>query len=304
VALIENAILIAGPTASGKSALALDWARRDRGVVVNADSMQVYSLLRVLTARPGTEELAAAPHLLYGHIDPRDAYSTGDWLRDVTFLSEEGAFSGRRTIFVGGTGLYFKALLGGLSAMPEIPQDVRNYWRGRLSEEGAEALHRVLRERDPEAAASLGSMDGQRITRALEVLEASGRSILSWQAAPAEPLVDPRSARKIVIEPERRLLRRNIDQRFDNMIAEGALEEVEALTRLSPDPVRPAMKAIGVRELQAFLAGQTTLEQAIDQAKAASRQYAKRQSTWFRHQLGADWERFEFADRAEPPSIA
>jgi len=291
LALIENAILIAGPTASGKSALALDWARQEGGVVVNADSMQVYSVLRVLTARPGAEELAAAPHFLYGHIDPRDVYSTGDWLRDVTRLAEKGDFTGRRAIFVGGTGLYFRALLGGLSAMPEIPPHIRDHWRRRLSEEGAEALHQVLRERDPDAATAIGSSDGQRVTRALEVLETSGRSILSWQATPAEPLVDPRSARKIVIEPERGALRDRIDQRFDRMVTEGALDEVRALTRLAPDPARPAMKAIGVRELQAFLAGWTALEQAIEQAKAASRQYAKRQATWFRHQLGADWER-------------
>ncbi|HVW54875.1 MAG TPA: tRNA (adenosine(37)-N6)-dimethylallyltransferase MiaA [Rhizobiaceae bacterium] len=302
--MIENAILIAGPTASGKSALALDLARREGGIVVNADSMQVYSVLRVLTARPGAEELATAPHLLYGHVDPRDAYSTGDWLRDVTYLAEEGAFEGRRAIFVGGTGLYFRALLGGLSAMPAIPADIRAYWRARLSEEGAEALHRVLRERDADAATAIGPSDGQRVLRALEVLEASGRSILSWQAEPAKPLVDPRSARKIVIEPERGLLRKRIDQRFDGMVAGGALEEVETLMRLAPDPARPAMKAIGVRELEAFLAGRTTLEQAIEQAKAASRQYAKRQTTWFRHQLEKGWERRESADWAEMPPIA
>lgn len=289
--MIENAILIAGPTASGKSALALDWARRDGGVIVNADSMQVYSVLRVLTARPGAEELAAAPHFLYGHVDPREAYSTGEWLRDVERLWQEGAFTGRRVIFVGGTGLYFRALLGGLSAMPAIPPEARERWRGRLQEEGPQALHRVLCERDAEAAASIRPTDGQRIIRALEIVEASGRSILSWQGALGDPLVHSESARKIVIAPERGLLRERIDRRFDGMVADGALREVEALTRLGADPARPAMKAIGVREFQAFLAGQIALEQAIERAKAASRQYAKRQTTWFRHQLGADWER-------------
>ena len=303
--MIKNAILIAGPTASGKSALALDWVRRDCGVIINADSMQVYSVLRVLTARPGAEELAAASHLLYGHVDPREAYSTGDWLRDVGRLAGNGAFVGRRAIFVGGTGLYFRALLGGLSAMPEIPSEVRERWRERLQEEGVEALHRVLRERDADAAAAIGSADGQRIIRALEVMDASGRSILSWQATPAQPLVDPRSARKIVIESERGLLRKRIDERFDRMIAEGALDEVETLTRLAPDPARPAMKAIGVRELQAFLAGRTMLEQAVEQAKAASRQYAKRQMTWFRHQLDENWERLApSGNRVGTPSAA
>jgi tRNA dimethylallyltransferase len=291
LALIENAILIAGPTASGKSALALDWARRENGVIVNADSMQVYSVLRVLTARPGAGELAAAPHFLYGHVDPRDAYSTGEWLRDVTRLHQEGALSGKRVIFVGGTGLYFRALLGGLSAMPAIAPGIREHWRRRLSKEGPGALHAVLRERDPGAAGAIGPTDGQRIIRALEIVEASGRSILSWRSTPAEPLVDRYSARKIVITPERSLLRERIGRRFDAMVAAGALGEVGELTRLAPDPARPAMKAIGVRELQAFMAGRISLEQAVEQAKAASRQYAKRQATWFRHQLGTDWER-------------
>jgi tRNA dimethylallyltransferase len=291
LALIENAILIAGPTASGKSALALDWARREGGVIVNADSMQVYSALRVLTARPSAEDLAMAPHFLYGHVDPRNTYSTGEWLRDVERLWKEGAFEGRRALFVGGTGLYFRALLGGLSAMPTIPPEIRERWRERLTQEGAGALHRVLGERDAKAAETIRPADGKRIVRALEIIEVSGRSILSWQGAPGDPLVNPASARKIVIAPERGLLRGRIDERFDRMVGEGALQEVEALTRLGADPARPAMKAIGVRELQAFLAGRMTLEQAVEQAKAASRQYAKRQTTWFRHQLGADWER-------------
>jgi len=291
MALIENAILIAGPTASGKSALALDWARREGGVIVNADSMQVYSVLRVLTARPSAEDLAKAPHFLYGHVDPREPYSTGEWLRDVERLWKEGAFAGRPIVFVGGTGLYFRALLGGLSAMPAIPSEIRERWRERLSREGAETLHRVLRERDAKAAEMIRPADGQRIVRALEIIEASGRSILSWRGTPGEPLVDQESAHKIVIEPERGLLRKRVDRRFDGMVADGALQEVAALMALAPDPARPAMKAIGVRELLAFMAGRMTLEQAVEQAKAASRQYAKRQTTWFRHQLGTDWER-------------
>jgi tRNA dimethylallyltransferase len=291
LALIENAILIAGPTASGKSALALHWARHENSVVVNTDSMQVYSVLRVLTARPGAEELAVAPHFLYGHVDPRAAYSTGDWLRDVERLWKKGAFAGRRVIFVGGTGLYFRALLGGLSAMPAIPPDIRRRWRDRLSQVGAEALHRELCTRDPAAAETIRPADGHRIARALEIIEASGQSILCWQGTPGDPLVNSGSARKIVITPERGQLRECIDRRFDRMVAEGALDEAGQLMKLAPDPSRPAVKAIGVRELQAFLAGETTLEQAVERARAASRQYAKRQTTWFRHQLGADWER-------------
>jgi tRNA dimethylallyltransferase len=270
-------------------------------VIVNADSMQVYSVLRVLTARPSAEDLAKAPHFLYGHVDPRDTYSTGEWLRDAERLWKEGVFAGRRVIFVGGTGLYFRALLGGLSAMPAIPPEVRERWRERLSQEGAGALHRVLHERDAKAAVMIRPADGQRIVRALEIIETSGRSILDWRQAPGDPLVNSGSARKIVIAPERGLLRRRIDRRFDRMIAEGALQEVEALTRIAPDPGRPAMKAIGVRLLQAFLAGRMTQEQAVEQAKAASRQYAKRQATWFRHQLGMDWEKVASAGDATAP---
>lgn len=289
--MIENAILIAGPTASGKSALALDLARREDGVIVNADSMQVYSVLEVITARPGPMERAAAPHLLYGHVDPREPYSTGDWLRDVQRLAGNGSVAGKRIIFVGGTGLYFRALLGGLSAMPQIPGAVREEWRRQLSDIGPQGLHDLLRERDPDAAARIGASDGQRILRALEVLESSGRSILSWQGQFAAPTVDPSTALKIVIEPEREMLRKRIDERFDRMIEEGALEEVKRLMALTPDPSRPAAKAIGVRELQDFLAGRTSLDKAVERAKAASRQYAKRQMTWFRHQLGPDWQR-------------
>jgi tRNA dimethylallyltransferase len=289
--LIENAILIAGPTASGKSALAIELAQREKGVIVNADSMQVYSVLKVITARPGAEERAMAPHLLYGHVDPRDAYSTGDWLRDVRHLAENGDLAGRRAIFVGGTGLYFRALLGGLSAMPAIPTAIREDLRRHLSGVGPQGLHALLSQRDPDAAARIGTSDGQRILRALEVLETSGRSILFWQGKSGEPMVDSSTAWKIVVEPEREMLRKRIEERFDRMLDAGALEEVKRLTALALDPSRPAAKAIGVRELQDFLSGRTSIDEAVKRAKAASRQYAKRQMTWFRHQLGPDWQR-------------
>ncbi|TIP31373.1 MAG: tRNA (adenosine(37)-N6)-dimethylallyltransferase MiaA, partial [Mesorhizobium sp.] len=187
-------ILIAGPTASGKSALALDVAERKGGVIVNTDSMQGYSVLDVLTARPSAAETARVPHYLYGHVHPSTAYSTGAWLRDVTGLIAEGIFSGRPAVFVGGTGLYFRALAEGISDMPDIPPSVRERWRYELKEQGAERLHRVLMHQDSAVAMQLRPTDGQRIVRALEVLDASGRSILEWQAARGQPLIDRDSA--------------------------------------------------------------------------------------------------------------
>jgi tRNA dimethylallyltransferase len=288
---VKGAVLIAGPTASGKSALALDYARRLGGVVVNADSMQVYGMLRLLTARPSDDDMAAAPHLLYGHVDPGVAYSTGAWLRDVKALADGGAFEGRPPVFVGGTGLYFKALTDGLSAMPDVPADLRTGWRNRLAAEGAAALHSILAERDPEAAKALRPGDGQRIVRALEVLDASGRSIRTWQGERGKPLLDVASAQRIVIEPDRAELALRIERRFDGMVAAGAMEEARAFARLSLPASVPAAKAIGLRELLAADAGDVSLAAAIDQAKTATRQYAKRQMTWFRNQLGERWAR-------------
>lgn len=288
--LLKNAILIAGPTASGKSALALDWAEQKGGVLVNTDSMQGYSVLDVLTARPGKADLQRAPHFLYGHVSPATPYSTGMWFRDVMRLMDEGAFEGRVPIFVGGTGLYFRALAGGVAEIPEIPAAIRERWRDRLIEEGPEKLQHVLMRKDPQMALRLKPGDGQRIVRALEVLEASGKSILTWQQARGRPLIDAASAHFFVIEPQRAQLVHRIDRRFEHMLAEGALEEVRALTAMGLDPALPAMKAIGVRELQAADAGEISFDEAVLRAKIATRQYAKRQTTWFRHQLGPEWQ--------------
>jgi tRNA dimethylallyltransferase len=288
---IRDAVLIAGPTASGKSALALRMAAETGGVIVNADSMQVYDLLDVLTARPSRADLAAAPHRLYGHVDPASAYSTGAWLRDVVRLRDSGELAARPPIFVGGTGLYFKALLEGLSRMPDIPAAIREKWRGRLADEGAGALHALLAEADPAAAKRLMPADGQRVLRALEVLDASGRSILDWQAETGTPLVDPGTARRIVLEPPREILHRRIGERLPRMIEGGALDEVRALAAMNLDPAMPVMKAIGVRELSAVLDGRDDLAIAVERIAASTRQYAKRQSTWFRNQFGPEWVR-------------
>lgn len=293
---MKNAILIAGPTASGKSALALKLARETGGTIVNADSMQVYSVLRVLTARPDDGQLAAAPHRLYGHVDPREAYSTGRWMRDVQGLVRSGLPGGGPLIFTGGTGLYFRALLEGLSAMPDVPAAVREKWREALARQGAAELHGLLVESDAEAARAIRPADGQRIVRALEVLEASGRPISHWQKEAGRPLVERATAQLLAIEPDRALLARRIERRFDAMIGEGALEEARALAALGAGEEMPAMKAIGVRELLAADRGEIGLDEAVERAKTATRQYAKRQSTWFRNQLGSDWRRVAMTD--------
>lgn len=293
--MIKGAVLIAGPTASGKSRLALDVARRTGGVIINADSMQVYSGLRVLTARPDDDDLAAAPHLLYGHIDPSVAYSTGQWLRDAAAL--DGQLAGRKAIFVGGTGLYFRALTEGLSAMPDVHEEIRNRWRARLEEEGPAELHRELANIDPKAASALQPNDGQRIVRALEVIEASGRSILDWQAQKGTSLVDVESAERLLVDIDRDLLRQRINSRFDAMIALGVLEEVRELVARKLDLSLPAMRAIGVPELSAHLEGKSSLSNAVDRAKTATRQYAKRQLTWFRNQLGPGWKAIDVTER-------
>ncbi len=288
---MADAVLIAGPTASGKSALALRIAEATGGVIVNTDSMQVYGVLDRLTARPSSDELARADHVLYGHVPPAHAYSTGRWLADVAALRDAGTFDGRQPSFVGGTGLYFKALLDGLSEMPDVPAAVREHWRARLAGEGAQALHAVLASRDPQSADRIGSADGQRIVRALEVLDASGEPIGAWQGRRGAPLVDRKTARMIVIEPDRDWLGLRIEARVRAMIDEGALDEVRAIQALRLSPAMPAMKAIGVREFAAFLDGSASLEAAIERVASATRQYAKRQSTWFRHQLGDGWQR-------------
>lgn len=285
-----EAVLIAGPTASGKSALALEFAERLGGAVINADSMQVYDTLQILTARPDDGETGEVPHHLYGHVPASEAYSTGRWSRDVARLLPDLVSGGQTPIFVGGTGLYFKALLGGLSEMPDIPDTVRAGWRSRLAEQGPAELHKELRKRDPEAADTLNPGDSQRIVRALEVVEATGQSILTFQAKKGEALVAPESVRKILLLPDRSALRERIRDRFERMMQNGAVDEVRALLALNLDPDLPAMKAIGVREITAFLNGTLSREEAIERASIATRQYAKRQSTWFRNQLTADWE--------------
>jgi tRNA dimethylallyltransferase len=289
----QDAILITGPTASGKSAFAVEMAKRHNGVVINADSMQVYDTLHVLTARPFEQDMQGVPHYLYGHVPASQHYSTGEWFRDALALLEAVRGEGRIPVFVGGTGLYFMALTGGLSNMPAVPTAIRNAIRQRLHEEGPGALHVVLGQKDPETAETLRPGDGQRIARALEIFEATGQSIRLFQARQGPVAIDPTKALKIVVLPERDVLRRRIDRRFAQMLDGGAIEEVKALLSLQLAAEMPAMKAIGVPQIAAMLAGTMTRTEVIETASAATRQYAKRQMTWFRNQLDESWLRWD-----------
>ncbi|MEM8755531.1 MAG: tRNA (adenosine(37)-N6)-dimethylallyltransferase MiaA [Pseudomonadota bacterium] len=282
-------LLIAGPTASGKSALALAEAAKG-GIVINADASQVYAGWRVLTARPSAAEEAAAPHRLYGHVDPARRYSVGDWLRDIAPVLAEARADGLRPIVVGGTGLYFDALTRGLAEIPPTPESVRAAIAERLAAEGLAALSADLSARDPATAAETDLRNPMRVTRALEALDATGRGLAAWRAETPPPLLS--KAEKVVILPERAALYARIDARFDAMLAEGALEEARAMAARGLDPTLPAMKALGAPELFAHLRGETTLEAAAEAAKQATRRYAKRQMTWLRGRMG-DWTAVE-----------
>lgn len=280
-----KAVLIAGPTASGKSALALELALAADGIVINADSMQVYRDLRIITARPTQGEEARTPHRLYGHVDAAVNFSAGAWVSDAAKALEEARAEGRLPIFIGGTGLYFKALTAGLSVVPPIPADVREDVRARLERNGVEALHAELARRDPRAAERLNLRDRTRIARALEVVEATGRSLLEWHHQGQPPLLPKDSFRAVFLAPERDELYARIDARFDAMLGAGALKEIERLAARQLDPLLPAMKAHGVPALIRHLSGELSLEEAATIGRADTRHYAKRQFTWFRHQL-------------------
>jgi len=286
----HRAILIAGPTASGKSAVALGLAERLGGVIINADSMQVYSDLQILSARPTDEDEARVPHMLYGFAPASHAYSVGQWLEDVKGAMADAVRLGQMPIITGGTGLYFKALLEGLSPIPDIPEDVRKHWRELGREQDAEELHVLLSERDPEMASRLRPSDPQRVVRALEVLDATGRSLAEWQSEPGEPLLGETQVVRVFVEPPRETLYERIDKRFDAMLEEGALEEVERLAKQKLDPGLPAMRALGVKPLMALFNGTVEREEAVERAKTETRRYAKRQLTWAKSNMIA-WKR-------------
>ena len=286
----ERMVLIAGPTASGKSALALALAETLDGVVINADSMQVYGDLRVITARPTPNEEARAPHRLYGHVDLAENYSVGRWCRDAAAALAEARQSGRVAIVVGGTGLYFEALTKGLAAVPPISVEVRAAVRERLKAEGAVALHAELARLDPAMAQRLMPADGSRIARALEVVQATGRSLADWHRDGMPPAADGSRAVKIFLTPDRAELKRRIEARFAAMLDAGALDEVRALASRGLDPALPAMKAHGVPWLIRHLKGEIAIAEAAQGGVRDTWRYTKRQATWFRNRMpGWSW---------------
>ncbi|WP_036286576.1 tRNA (adenosine(37)-N6)-dimethylallyltransferase MiaA [Methylosinus sp. PW1] len=283
--MTRRAILIAGPTASGKSALALAIAQRLGGAVVNADSMQVYRDLRILTARPTLEEERSIRHELFGHVDASVNYSVGRWLEDFRRLLGTLEQEGVTPIIAGGTGMYYKAALYGLSDIPQVPPEIREKIRAEAEGRTPEYLHARLSERDPETAARLRPTDPQRILRALEVFAATGKPLASFQGARMASLLDPSQCLAFFLAPEREELYRRIDARFDDMLRKGALEEVEAMGARGLDPALPAMRAHGAPHLLRYLRGALPLEEAATQGKLDTRHYSKRQFTFARHQL-------------------
>jgi len=289
-------LIIGGPTASGKSGLALELAQRLDGSIVNADSMQVYGVLRVLTARPSPAEVARVPHHLYGIVPPAERMSAARW-RDLALSSVRGILAqGRLPILVGGTGLYLRTLMQGIADIPDIPAAVRAEAQARHAARGGPAFHAELAARDPETAARLNPGDTQRLIRAWEVLAATGRSITDWQREGAAQVPADLDFITCVVEPPRDWLYARCDARFQAMLDAGALDEVRQLDALALDPDLPAMKALGVPDLLDYLHGRLSLAQATAQARQATRNYAKRQLTWFRHQLVA-------AHRIDPAAL-
>jgi tRNA dimethylallyltransferase len=283
-----SAVLIAGPTASGKSALAVALARRFGGVVINADSMQVYRDLQIITARPTPEEMGEVPHRLYGHVDGAVNHSAAAYVAEAASLLAELERAGVLPVVVGGTGLYFKALTEGLSEIPPVPEEVRAEFRAWALPRETSELHAELARKDPEMAARLRPSDRLRVMRALEVLLATGRSLASFQGARQPGPLAGRCLLRLFLTPERELIRARIDARFETMMTQGALDEVAALRERRLDPLLPVMRAHGVPGLIAHLDGRLSLAEAVARGQADTRAYAKRQMTWFRHQM-AGW---------------
>jgi tRNA dimethylallyltransferase len=282
-----SAVLIAGPTASGKSNVALALAQRLGGTIINADAMQVYDGLRVLTARPSTEDEARVPHKLYGTVPASTAFTVGDWTEAATKAARKVTEAGRLPIFVGGTGMYLSVLSDGISPMPEIPADIRK----RVRAMGLEDLYDQVEGVDAASASRIGATDPQRLMRALEVFEATGEPLTSWQERPKVRPFAGKFAR-IVLAPDRLWVYERIEQRIDDMVTSGALEEVADLARRGLDPELPLMKALGVPELLGVQRGEMALDEAVVALKTKTRRFAKRQMTWFRNQM-VSWKRVQ-----------
>jgi tRNA dimethylallyltransferase len=282
--------LIAGPTASGKSALALALAEARGAIIVNADSMQVYRELRILTARPSPVDEMRVPHRLYGFRPAREPYSVADWLTDMAPLIAAARDGGPPLVIAGGTGLYFKALLEGLSPVPDIPDAVRRHWRREAERGGPAPLYAELARRDPVMAGRLNPSDPQRLVRALEVLDGTGRSLSEWHEQEGEPLVDEGEAERLYLAPPRAELYARCERRLDQMIEAGAIEEVRHLMSLDLPAGAPALRALGARPLAAHLRGELSFSAALEEAKTETRRYVKRQLTWARRNM-MSWKR-------------
>lgn len=278
-----DAVLIAGPTASGKSDAALALAEHVGGEIINADSMQVYDEVPILTAQPDKAAQARVPHFLYGGVSVHEVYSVGRYAKDAFAVAHNVRDGGRIPIFVGGTGMYFSALTDGLAAIPATPPDIRAAARALLDDIGVAELHARLARADPLTASKMRPSDPQRVLRAWEVFQATGRPLAEWQSAPADPVLKGLTLAKIVIDPPREYLRAAIAARFEKMVTAGGLAEARLLVGL--DPALPAAKLLGLRELQALEQGAMTREAALALAITATRQFAKRQMTWFRHRM-------------------
>ncbi len=293
---MKRAILIAGPTASGKSALSLKLAEELNGVIINADSMQVYRDLRIITARPSVEDEQAAPHRLYGFMDATEVCSAALWASLAMQEIEAAWQKDQVPILVGGTGMYFKVLIDGIAVVPDIPDDIRSTVRARCDSESSEVLHAELMQVDPEMAGRLAPGDSQRISRALEVYLATGTPLSVWQKdtkpGPLAALDQSGGTTKLVLAPERQYLYDRCNLRFDLMMQQGALEEVLALKARNLDSSLPLMRSLGVPSLLAYLNGEIELETALEDAKMQTRRFAKRQLTWFRNQFG-HWDRVQ-----------
>ena len=286
----RRAVLIAGPTASGKSALALERAQANGGVIVNADAMQVYDTLRIVTARPSVEDEALAEHCLYGAVPAAERFSTGQWVRAAQAVLGD-VDPTRELIFVGGTGLYFEALTNGFADVPEISPELTLEVQQEIQALGEPERMALLEAEDPATAQRLKVADPQRVTRAIAVKRATGRALSSFQDDQQPGLLEGWLVERMVLSPDRDVLRERIALRFEAMFASGAVEEVEALRSMHLDPSLPVMKAIGVREISDWLDGVHSRDEAITLATIATHQYAKRQRTWFRNRMG-DWPRF------------
>lgn len=293
----KRAILIAGPTASGKSQSALMVGKALSGTIINSDSMQVYEGLEVITAQPGPADLAEVPHALYGFLDPKKRFSVADWLDLASKACNDAWQEGRLPIFVGGTGLYFKGLTEGISDIPDVPEHIRLKMKKMLTDKGLPLCYGALHEIDPKTAERLKPNDKQRIMRALEVFEASGKPLSHWQENVLPPILEGVETLKIVLKAPPEILNDKIAGRFKAMLDQGALKEARAFKRRGVDPANPASKALGLRPLLRRVDGEITLNDALELTVIETRQYAKRQRTWFRNQF-AGWHRVDAGPKA------